>query len=256
MCARMHVWARGLGHFAGSAVGRLSRGPTSFGAAGWGGEDRVLPGRRAGERARRSGKCAVAPDELGGWNFTAGWKQGSGASGTGAFSAAPQSPTLRGGPRDDGQGGVRNGQPRWPGGGQSPGVELGVGSGDFVCPRPLLGSSLHFSRARFWGWRESRLEGRAELLVARTGVGRGCQGPTAPRKRGGPRARVQVQPLAWVGSGSASPRQLRTGPPGSALRESSGPSGSGPADLEQVTARCHQVFVPVFLRCLHCCYSM
>lgn len=43
-------------------------------------------------------------------------------------------------------------------------------------------------------------------------------------------------------------------PPGSALRESSGPSECGPADLEQVTASCKQVFVPVFLRSLHCFY--
>lgn len=42
--------------------------------------------------------------------------------------------------------------------------------------------------------------------------------------------------------------------PGAAQRESSGPSESGPPELEQVTPKCNQVFVPTFPRCLHCFY--
>lgn len=77
LCVYMHVWARGLGHFAGSAVGSLSREPTSFKDPGWDGVNRLLLAQREGERTLRLGKSTVARDEQGKLNFIALMKTGS-----------------------------------------------------------------------------------------------------------------------------------------------------------------------------------
>lgn len=112
------------------------------------------------------------------------------------------------------------------------------------CLTLLEGSSLHFSGAQIWGWRESRFEGLSEAAPGPrrrggTGVGDQISGP----KRGGALVCVQVQLLppgaalarvpSGVGTRPAARRQLRTAG-SSVLRESSGPRGSRRPDLEHV----------------------
>lgn len=73
----MRVWARGLGHFAGGAVGCLSREPTSFRDPGWDEVNSRLLAQQEGERTQRTGKSTVALNEPGKLNFIALMKTGS-----------------------------------------------------------------------------------------------------------------------------------------------------------------------------------
>lgn len=60
LCVHLRVWVRGLGHFAGSAVGPLLREPTSFRDPGWDGVNRMHLAQREGERTQRTWKSSVA----------------------------------------------------------------------------------------------------------------------------------------------------------------------------------------------------
>lgn len=115
--------------------------------------------------------------------------------GTGAFPEPPQSLTLRWGLRGEGRERESNtiGPPRLKKKEKGSGTTLGEWR-PYSRLTSLVGSSLHFSGARIWGWREYIVKRKTEATRGPRRLGAmGVGNRTVRLKRG--RVRVQVEPL-------------------------------------------------------------